>query len=995
MYMDDFLSSSLIEALQLFCKLRLRDATSLQLLDNDEVEKVVECIKEDDTEFMDSADPSVIWSAIISGFSAVPILDISSSNSTTDDIVNDLSENYKRASGSLLCTSELLIEFHPRNAQVIVQSLYKALISPVLYGHSNTTTFLFNLLQDYKMYFPYMYTFCRRIGRSPNMTLQQWREALFPDMPETENNVQALTADWDMSGLEEGEDSDGEDQASLKATALSAVSPKPKRATRMSSLSRRSPQKQTIKDTQEVRSRHRSDSADVLMQTMSSTDDMVMEIQDMSFGSVTSDQGRSVPSHRGARDVGSPIHQQSRHQYREREGSSSTSQGGNEEVTLEDLRAAFEQSLDEDSDLAEKGKLARNLRYNAGIPSVAAAVQRFHDIEISWDELKDLAGPYIKKSPPLLNVRDDISDVHEDIPDIIEYHTDKNVSHETSGKNLYRSEWANTRVYHNVQVESVEGLPQESLQSSNLPTTVMDKHSDVDQQTSPYLSIPKQPPQPQMSPLQIGEYLFREADRNADGTISQLELIKSLRSHPDLAKRLKLPSKIRQEDGSRDDFVECFHAMDTNESGAICLDEFLQFLRENSSEYSSHRPQPSKTVGLLPSSRWEDKQGGVASRREGGWAGGDADRPNLTRLSATSEDILGASGGRQRGGSPMRDTRSTDADRLSYESAVASPMASAQNGRSTASSPVAHRGELYIDTGSNPPGQENLLAQSMPNIMRADPSINSRNNPGKNSVPSEERYRHSRLPANARSASPVGWEASRRPPLHRGASAGDEHALFKKGQNVPAEDVKIPSPDKHHPPPPTELGAEMHVILEGFLEKKSTVTGMYQKRYFVLAFGSILSNAMPLSRGHTSRIELRIFKKYIESAWGTVPIGLTRVIDIESIEEVTALPNKKKIDTIFTIRERLKTATSASRELLKSNDRPVDQSLDGKDENVINVERQDSMDSACSDHQWTGKNRVTTLRATDPEARLLWINTLRKSMGIVNRSRLLHQTTGN
>lgn len=42
-------------------------------------------------------------------------------------------------------------------------------------------------------------------------------------------------------------------------------------------------------------------------------------------------------------------------------------------------------------------KLARNLEYNLDLPALANSVRRFHDIELSWDEIKDLAEPYIVK----------------------------------------------------------------------------------------------------------------------------------------------------------------------------------------------------------------------------------------------------------------------------------------------------------------------------------------------------------------------------------------------------------------------------------------------------------------------------------------------------------------------------------------------------------------------------------------------------------------------
>ena len=40
-------------------------------------------------------------------------------------------------------------------------------------------------------------------------------------------------------------------------------------------------------------------------------------------------------------------------------------------------------------------KLSRNLKYNSDVPSLAQAVMRFHDTELSWDELQELAIPFV------------------------------------------------------------------------------------------------------------------------------------------------------------------------------------------------------------------------------------------------------------------------------------------------------------------------------------------------------------------------------------------------------------------------------------------------------------------------------------------------------------------------------------------------------------------------------------------------------------------------
>ena len=74
------------------------------------------------------------------------------------------------------------------------------------------------------------------------------------------------------------------------------------------------------------------------------------------------------------------------------------------------------------------------------------------------------------------------------------------------------------------------------------------------------------------------------------------------------------------------------------------------------------------------------------------------------------------------------------------------------------------------------------------------------------------------------------------------------------------------------PPPQTEIGAVMGVVLEGWLEKKSTVTGLFQKRFVVLAFGKASHMREGRSSAGEACMELRIFKRAVESAWGNAPI---------------------------------------------------------------------------------------------------------------------------
>lgn len=122
------------------------------------------------------------------------------------------------------------------------------------------------------------------------------------------------------------------------------------------------------------------------------------------------------------------------------------------------------------------------------------------------------------------------------------------------------SGWSNAREYHNFPVDSVDFYSSPTQQDGKKSTRSSPPHSQENhphqhqyqqqqghrqelhqhedpyhqdhhqQQKSPYLDIRQQPPH--MSPLQIGEYLFREVDRRAVGVVSHAELVNALRSNP-------------------------------------------------------------------------------------------------------------------------------------------------------------------------------------------------------------------------------------------------------------------------------------------------------------------------------------------------------------------------------------------------------------------------------------------------------------------------------
>jgi|EP00908_Phaeocystis_cordata_P010876 hypothetical protein len=67
---------------------------------------------------------------------------------------------------------------------------------------------------------------------------------------------------------------------------------------------------------------------------------------------------------------------------------------------------------------------------------------------------------------------------------------------------------------------------------------------------------------------------FKLIDKNGDGTLSRIEVVKALRDSAQVRELLQLPQKIRQEDGTRDLFEKVYQAIDTDDSKSITLKEF-------------------------------------------------------------------------------------------------------------------------------------------------------------------------------------------------------------------------------------------------------------------------------------------------------------------------------------------------------------------------------------------------------------------------------------
>jgi hypothetical protein len=187
------------------------------------------------------ADNSVFWSAVVYAFRDCPIHDFVSDD--LENVMHDLSDGYKRACGPFLCTAEFLVEEFPGNATTVVTSLFTALVPTKFIDQGKSAGVLLNVLQDYKSYFPYTYTFCRRLGRSPNFSMDDWKKCLFGDVLtshathlQTAEVTPATTSNpWDVMTFEE-DDSDDEKADFIRPTPLVVkASPRRKRVTRMSS----------------------------------------------------------------------------------------------------------------------------------------------------------------------------------------------------------------------------------------------------------------------------------------------------------------------------------------------------------------------------------------------------------------------------------------------------------------------------------------------------------------------------------------------------------------------------------------------------------------------------------------------------------------------------------------------------------------------------------------------------------------------------------------
>ena len=98
--------------------------------------------------------------------------------------------------------------------------------------------------------------------------------------------------------------------------------------------------------------------------------------------------------------------------------------------------------------------------------------------------------------------------------------------------NTFKSDWSNTRTHQSFLVDSIE-IERKVNGDSKKTEKKQNNSSNATEQLSPYLSLPKQPPT--MTIVQEGEFMFQEIDRDGDGVVSKIDLIKALKVNSPLA----------------------------------------------------------------------------------------------------------------------------------------------------------------------------------------------------------------------------------------------------------------------------------------------------------------------------------------------------------------------------------------------------------------------------------------------------------------------------
>lgn len=125
----------------------------------------------DDFDRMESS--GALWSAIIESVEGFKLLgDQSPIGDDMGSVTGRLPVHVQRLLGAIFSVAELLAQENNKNAVTLIEALHRVL------GTDFPDDHLLDLFQNYRNYFPYSYMFIRRIGRTPNAPSHVWENEL-------------------------------------------------------------------------------------------------------------------------------------------------------------------------------------------------------------------------------------------------------------------------------------------------------------------------------------------------------------------------------------------------------------------------------------------------------------------------------------------------------------------------------------------------------------------------------------------------------------------------------------------------------------------------------------------------------------------------------------------------------------------------------------------------------------------------------------------------
>lgn len=152
------------------------------------------------------------------------------------------------------------------------------------------------------------------------------------------------------------------------------------------------------------------------------------------------------------------------------------------------------------------------------------------------------------------------------------------------------------------------------------------------------------------------------------------------------------------------------------------------------------------------------------------------------------------------------------------------------------------------------------------------------------------------------------------------------------------------------PPPLSDLALASGIILEGYIEKKSSLTGMWLMRYYTLCEST------------SQFCVLKIFGHAKKSSWGVIPLDLKIILPIRLIDSIDTPSDSKSMGREFAITYQLTSDvnmrfTHSSALSSKSDSEPK-----------------------AKGWPWNNKTKTLRLRAQDPQSRLLWTTVLSRCL---------------